>query len=233
VTNKLLICVAYQGMEKFFPKQKLIETGNPVRSDILNILSKKDEGIAYFNLHKNKKTIVVLGGSLGAKTLNEAIENNAELIDNQKDIQILWQCGRLYETTYKNGKAAALPQVVMRPFLDRMDLAYAVADVIIARAGALTISELCLAGTPSVLVPSPNVAEDHQTKNAMALVEKEAALLVKDSEASLKMIPTAFDTLQNPELLTSLSQNIKQLGKPNAAKDIAEVVRKAALFPSF
>lgn len=232
VTNKLLaenakaICVAYEGLDKFFPKDKIIITGNPVRSDILNIKTKKDEGLAYFGLDKNKKTIAILGGSLGAKTLNQAIENNAQLLENQKDIQILWQCGRLYEEDFKNGKAAQLKNVYMRPFIDRMDLAYAAADVIIARAGALTISELCLAGTPSVLVPSPNVAEDHQTKNAMALVNKNAALLVKDIEASEKMLPQALEIIQNEALAQSLSRNILQMGKPQAAQDIAQVVMK-------
>ncbi len=235
VTNKLLaekakaICVAYDGLEKFFPKDKIIVTGNPVRSDILNIKTKKEEGIAYFSLDKNKKTIAILGGSLGAKTLNVAMENNAQLIDNQENVQILWQCGRLYEEDFKNGKAAQLKNVQMRPFIDRMDLAYAAADVIIARAGALTISELCLAGTPSVLVPSPNVAEDHQTKNAMALVNKNAALLVKDGEASDNMIQKAFEIIDNSALAQSLSENILKLGKPNAAKDIAEVVKREAL----
>ena len=188
VTNKLLaekakvICVAYEGLEKFFPKDKIVLTGNPVRSDILDIQSKKEEGIAYFNLDKNKKTIAILGGSLGAKTLNLAIENNAQLIDNQKDVQILWQCGRLYEEDFKNGKAAQLKNVHMRPFIDRMDLAYAAADVIIARAGALTISELCLAGTPSVLVPSPNVAEDHQTKMLWRWLIKMQQYLLKTAK---------------------------------------------------
>ncbi len=234
VTNKLLaekakfICVAYEGLEKFFPKDKIVLTGNPVRSDILDIQSKKEEGITYFNLDKNKKTIAILGGSLGAKTLNVAIENNAQLIDNQKDVQILWQCGRLYEEGFKNGKAAQLNNVHLRPFIDRMDLAYAAADVIIARAGALTISELCLAGTPSVLVPSPNVAEDHQTKNAMALVTKNAAILVKDSEANEKMIQEALRILNDAALMQSLSNNIVVLGKPNAAKDIAEQIIKAS-----
>ena len=244
VTNKLLaekaqvICVAYEGLEKFFPKDKIIITGNPVRSDIAFSHSpfggggasdnKKQEGIAYFNLDKNKKTIVIMGGSLGAKSLNIAIENNAQLIENKGNIQILWQCGRLYEDDFKSGKAAQLPNVQMRPFIDRMDLAYAVADVIIARAGALTISELCLAGTPSVLVPSPNVAEDHQTKNAMALVEKQAAILVKDSEAKDKMIQKALEIIDNESLINSLSHNILKLGKPNAAKDIAAQIIKIA-----
>ena len=241
VTNKLLaekaqvICVAYEGLEKFFPKDKIIITGNPVRSDIAfsqnteGVSSrKKEEGLTYFNLDKNKKTIVIMGGSLGAKSLNIAIENNAQLIENKEDIQILWQCGRLYEEDFKNGKSAQLPNVQMRPFIDRMDLAYAVADVIIGRAGALTISELCLAGTPSVLVPSPNVAEDHQTKNAMALVEKNAAILVKDSEAKEKMIQKALEIIDNESLMNSLSRNILTLGKPNATKDIAAQIIKIA-----
>ena len=152
------------------------------------------------------------------------MEVNAALIESQSNIQVLWQCGRLYEDDFKDGKAAKLSNVQMRPFIDRMDLAYAVADVIIARAGALTISELCLAGTPSVLVPSPNVAEDHQTKNAMALVNKNAAVLVRDKEASEKMIVSALDIINNQELIQSLSKNILALAKPNAAKDIAKVV---------
>ena len=231
VTNKLLaqkakkICVAYDGLEKFFPPEKLVVTGNPVRADILDIKSKYTEGVQYFGLDKNKKTIAVLGGSLGAKTLNMAMEANAELIGNQSNIQILWQCGRLYEDDFKDGKAAHLPHVQMRSFIDRMDLAYAVADVIIARAGALTISELCLAGTPSVLVPSPNVAEDHQTKNAMALVNNNAAVLVRDKEASEKMLQTALEVIANQELMSNLSKNILSLAKPNAAKDIAQVVK--------
>ncbi len=230
VTNKLLaekakaICIAYEGMDKFFPKDKLVLTGNPVRSDILNVSAKREEGMRYFNLDKNKKTLVILGGSLGAKTINVALEKNAQLIENKGDMQVLWQCGRLYEEDFKGGKTANLPNVQMRAFIDRMDLAYAVADVVIARAGALTVSELCLAGTPSVLVPSPNVAEDHQTKNAMALVDNKAAVLVKDKDASEKMIVTAIELLGNEGLRSSLRENILKLGKPHAAKDIAEVI---------
>jgi UDP-N-acetylglucosamine--N-acetylmuramyl-(pentapeptide) pyrophosphoryl-undecaprenol N-acetylglucosamine transferase len=232
VTNKLLaekakaICVAYEGMDTFFPKDKIIVTGNPVRSDILDIRSKKEEGLAYFGLDKNKKTIAILGGSLGAKTLNVAMDANAQLIENQSNVQILWQCGRLYEEDFKDCKTAKLPNVQMRSFVDRMDLAYACADVIIARAGALTVSELCLAGTPSVLVPSPNVAEDHQTKNAMALVNKNAAVLVKDVDANDKMIQEALAILNDEKRLNSLKENILKLGKPNAAKDIVEQIKK-------
>ena len=241
VTNKLLaqkavrICVAYEGLEKFFPKEKMSLTGNPVRSDISATSSAKSdnpnirdtEGYAYFGLDARKKTIVILGGSLGAKTLNLAVENAAQLIENQSNVQILWQCGRLYFEDFKNLKAAQLPNVKMVPFVDRMDLAYSVADVVVARAGALTISELCLAGIPSVLVPSPNVAEDHQTKNAMSLVERGAAVLVRDGEAAEKMISTALEVLDNQQLSANLKQNILKLGKPNAARDIADVILKA------
>jgi UDP-N-acetylglucosamine--N-acetylmuramyl-(pentapeptide) pyrophosphoryl-undecaprenol N-acetylglucosamine transferase len=232
VTNKLLaekaraICVAYEGMEKFFPKEKIILTGNPVRSDILDVQTKKAEGLAYFGLNENKKTIAVLGGSLGAKTLNVAMSENAQLIDSQQDVQILWQCGRLYEEDFKDCKTAKLPNVQMRPFIDRMDLAYACADVIVARAGALTVSELCLAGGPSVFVPSPNVAEDHQTKNAMALVHKNAAILVKDAEANAKMIQEALQLLRNDTLRNTLKTNILTLGKPNAALDIVAEIKR-------
>jgi UDP-N-acetylglucosamine--N-acetylmuramyl-(pentapeptide) pyrophosphoryl-undecaprenol N-acetylglucosamine transferase len=231
VTNKLLaekavkICVAYEGLEKFFPAEKIVVTGNPVRSDIMDVKAKYTEGSQYFGLDPNKKTLAILGGSLGAKTLNVAMEQNAKLIGNQQDIQILWQCGRLYDEDFKGGKAANLPNVQMRPFVDRMDLAYAVADVVIARSGALTISELCLSGNPSVLVPSPNVAEDHQTKNAMALVNKNAAVLVRDSEANGTMLQTAFALLSDTKQADSLRENILNLGKPNAAKDIVAVIK--------
>ncbi len=231
ITNKLLaekavkICVAYEGLDKFFPAQKIVITGNPVRSDIVDVKTKYTEGVQYFGLDPKKKTVAILGGSLGAKTLNVAMEQNAELIANQQNIQILWQCGRLYEADFKSGKAANLPNVQLRPFLDRMDLAYAVADIVIARSGALTISELCLSGNPSILVPSPNVAEDHQTKNAMALVNRNAAVLVKDSEANKAMLQTAFALLTDGRQAEKLSENILNLGKPNAAKDIVAVIK--------
>lgn len=231
MTNKILaekaikICVAYEGLDKFFPAEKIVVTGNPVRSDIIDVRAKYTEGVEYFGLDPNKKTLAILGGSLGAKTLNRTMEQNAELIANQQNIQILWQCGRLYDEDFKNGKAAHLPNVQMRPFVDRMDLAYAVADVVIARAGALTISELCLSGNPSILVPSPNVTDDHQTKNAMALVNKKAAVLVKDLDAHNKMLQTAFALLNNEKEAAELRKNILNLGKPNAAKDIVEVIK--------
>jgi UDP-N-acetylglucosamine--N-acetylmuramyl-(pentapeptide) pyrophosphoryl-undecaprenol N-acetylglucosamine transferase len=234
VTNKLLaekamkICVAYPNMERFFPKNKVVLTGNPVRSDILNLHAKKLEGIKHFNLNPNRKTIVIIGGSLGARTLNRAMEASADLIAQNQDIQILWQCGKLYEADFKDGKAANLPNVQMKTFIDRMDLVYAAADVIIARAGALTISELCLAGVPSILVPSPNVAEDHQTQNAMSLVNEKAAILVKDVHAQEEMIEKALQILRNDLLQSDLKTNILRLGRPYACKDIADEIIHAA-----
>lgn len=232
VTNKLsaeksrAICVAYEGMERFFPKEKIVLTGNPVRHEVWQL---KDRTIAlkHFGLDPTKRTIFIVGGSLGAKTLNMAMETNAQLIEQQTDIQILWQCGKLYEADFKQKKVANLPNVKMLTFVDRMDLAYSAADVVISRAGALSISELCLVGKPAILVPSPNVAEDHQTKNAMALVEKNAAILVSDSAANT-MISKALEILENDNLKKDLAQNILQLGKPNAAIDIANVVRAVA-----
>lgn len=233
VTNKLLaqkakrICVAYQGLERFFPNEKIVLTGNPVRSDIIDVKTKHTEGVAYFGLDPHKKTIAILGGSLGARTMNIAMKNAAQLIENQENVQIIWQCGRFYEAQFKHGKTAALPNVQLRPFIDRMDLIYAVADVVIARAGALTISELSLVGVPTILVPSPNVAEDHQTKNAMSLVNNNAAILVRDAEANEKMITTAFELIENQLLMADLSKNILTMGKPNATKDIADAVLDA------
>ena len=237
VTNKLLskkankICVAYQNMERFFPKEKIKWTGNPVRSDINDLVDRKEEGLTHFQLDKNKQTILLFGGSLGAKTLNEAMAANTEQIAKETDIQIIWQAGKLYYDAYKDTATAALPNVQIRPFLDRMDLAYAVADIVICRAGALTISELCIVGKPAVLIPSPNVAEDHQTQNALALVAKEAAQLIKDKEAKERMIPVAIHIMRNNTIKNELSRNIRQLVKPNAAQEIAkEVIKLIRLF---
>jgi UDP-N-acetylglucosamine--N-acetylmuramyl-(pentapeptide) pyrophosphoryl-undecaprenol N-acetylglucosamine transferase len=228
VTNKLLaekakkICVAYEGMDKFFDNDKIMLTGNPVRADIK--VGTRVEGYQYFGLDSNKKTIVVLGGSLGARTLNQAMDVNCDLLKSQTDVQVLWQCGKLYIDDFDKKEVALLPNVKIRAFIDRMDLAYSVADVIIARSGALTISELCLVGVPSILVPSPNVAEDHQTKNAMALVNKGAALLVRDVEAKEKMVTVAINLLSDEKACKDLRENILILGKPNAAHDIANCV---------
>lgn len=234
ITNKLLakkaqkVCVAYPNMERFFPKEKLQMTGNPVRADIGNLDHLKAEGFAHFGLAKEKKTILLFGGSLGAKTLNIAMRFNVEEISNLTDVQILWQAGKLYIEEYKDCETAQLPNVEIRPFLDRMDLAYAIADVVICRAGALTISELSMVGKPTVLIPSPNVAEDHQTMNAKALVDIQAALLVKDSDATIEMLPKAIHILRNDTQSRQLSQQIKTLARPNAASEIAQEVKKLA-----
>ncbi len=236
VTNKLLakrasrVCVAYDHMEQFFPADKIIFTGNPVRADILHLEGKHAEGMKYYGLDPEKKTIVVIGGSLGARTLNSAMRDNVELFEQHDEIQVIWQCGKFYEYEYTAMETAKLPNVQCRAFIDRMDLLYSVADVIISRAGALSISELCLVGKPAILVPSPNVAEDHQTKNALALVEKGAARLVRDPEASEKMLQDALLILENEALAFSLGESIRQLGRPNAAEAIArEVIKLIAL----
>lgn len=236
VTNRLLarkagrICVAYDGMDQYFPAAKIVFTGNPVRQDILDLEQKRREGLQYYGLAEAKKTIVVIGGSLGARTLNQAMASNTDLLAGADHIQVLWQCGRYYEQQYANCATALLPNVTLRPFIDRMDLLYAAADVIISRAGALSISELCLVGKPAILVPSPNVAEDHQTKNALALVEKGAARLVRDSEAVGKMLPEALLILENDAIAFSLSESIHQMGRPKAAETIArEVLQLAGL----
>lgn len=227
ITNKLLaqkataICVAYDHMEQFFPADKVLFTGNPVRQDILNLEGKHEEGLLHYGLDPNKKTLVVIGGSLGARTLNRALRDNTDLLAGRDNLQVLWQCGKFYEHEYSTSGTAKLPNVQIRAFIDRMDLLYAAADVLISRAGALSISELCLVGKPVILVPSPNVAEDHQTKNALALVEKGAARLVRDAEAIEKMLPEAFLVLDSEALAFSMSESIRQLGRPNAAETIA------------
>lgn len=235
VTNKLLaqratrICVAYDHMEQFFPADRIVLTGNPVRQDILRLEGKREEGLQYYGLDPNKKTIAVIGGSLGARTLNMALRDNTDLLIERTNIQVLWQCGKFYEHEYSSCDTAKLPNVHIRSFIDRMDLLYAAADVIISRAGALSISELCLVGKPIVLVPSPNVSEDHQTKNALALVEKGAARLVRDAEAVEKMLPEACLLLDNEALAFSTSESIRQLGKPNAAETIAKEILKITI----
>lgn len=230
VTNKLLaqkasnICVAYEGMERYFPKEKLILTGNPVRTELANSGVSKAEALAHFGLESGKKTICVFGGSLGAKSINVALAAQAEAIKAHPEVQILWQVGKLYEEQYRNCATAQLPNVKILAFVDRMDMAYQMADLVVCRAGALTISELCLMGKPSVLIPSPNVAEDHQTKNAMALVEKNAAVFLKDTESEEKLFSTALDVLADDAKLKELSANSLAMAHPNAAEDIASVI---------
>ncbi|MCZ4319486.1 undecaprenyldiphospho-muramoylpentapeptide beta-N-acetylglucosaminyltransferase [Aequorivita viscosa] len=228
ITNKWLstkvqkICVAYDGMDKFFPSDKIKLTGNPVRQDLIDVSSKRAAALAFFNLKKDKKTLLVLGGSLGAKRINELIDKSLPLFEKQQ-LQVIWQCGKYYGEIYKSKNSKT---VQIHTFLNRMDLAYAAADFIISRAGALSVSELCLVGKPVVFIPSPNVAEDHQTKNAMAISEKNAALLIKESELDSKFENEFSALITSEEKQKSLSGNIKKLAKPNATKDIVEEIEK-------
>jgi len=228
ITNKWLskkvqcICVAYEGMNRFFPSKKIIVTGNPVRQDLLDIDSKKSEAIAYFNLNPNKKTVLILGGSLGAKRINELIDSSISYFLTF-DLQVIWQSGNYYVEKYQN---KGNENVQVHAFINRMDLAYAAADFIISRAGALSASELCLVGKPVIFIPSPNVTEDHQTKNALAISDQNAALLLRESELDEKF-ETEFSKLFNSEeKQRTLSENIIKLGKPNATKDIVAEIKK-------
>lgn len=228
ITNKLLakkankICVAYENLERFFPKDKMILTGNPVRQDLINEAS-KSEAIAYFKLDANKKTLLVLGGSLGARRINQLIEKELDFLLSQ-NIQIIWQCGKLYLNDYSKYNEKENVQVVA--FIDRMDLVYAAADVVISRSGASSVSELCIVGKPTIFIPSPNVAEDHQTKNAKAISDKNGAILIKESELDAQFETVFSDLISNESKQTELSQNIKKLAKPNATKDIVEEIMK-------
>jgi len=228
ITNKLLakkvkkICVAYDGLERFFPKDKLIKTGNPVRQDLLDISLKRDEALKHYHLDKNKKTIVVLGGSLGARAINQAMEQNIKAILNG-NVQIIWQSGKLYYDDYK--QYSEMNDLQVHEFINRMDLLYAAADIIVSRAGAGSISELCLVGKPVIFIPSPNVAEDHQTKNAESVSDKKAAILLKESdiEGFSEVIGNLID---DEEKQLSLGKNIKKLALPNATNQIADEVEK-------
>mgnify|MGYP000946875711 CR=1 FL=1 len=233
VTNKLLakkackICVAYEGMERFFEKKKIIFTGNPVRKDLLQAREIRAEGIEFYGLDASKKTILVTGGSLGAGTLNKAVMRCLKDIGQWQEVQVLWQCGSYYYEDLKKQLDGKLPEnVKLLAFLKRMDLAYAAADIVVARAGAGTISELCLLEKAAVLIPSPNVAEDHQTKNALALVDKKAAIYVKDVDAMKHLIPVALETVTDAEKLKTLSENIAKLALPDSATIIAKEVLK-------
>ncbi|MBQ9583061.1 MAG: undecaprenyldiphospho-muramoylpentapeptide beta-N-acetylglucosaminyltransferase [Bacteroidales bacterium] len=222
------ICVAYDGMEKFFPADKILFTGNPIRKDINPpTAAQREQGYEYYGLNPARKTLFVVGGSLGARTLNESVQRWILEKGADSDIQILWQSGRYYKSEVEAFlKEHPCPAVKNLTFIDRMDLAYAVADVIISRAGAGTISELCVEGKATIFVPSPNVAEDHQRHNAMALVEKNAAMMVLDADAREKLMDTAQALLEDPEKIASMEREIVKLGKKNAAADIAAEVLK-------
>ncbi|RVT78697.1 undecaprenyldiphospho-muramoylpentapeptide beta-N-acetylglucosaminyltransferase [Flavobacterium sufflavum] len=228
ITNKLLskkanaICVAYENLERFFPKEKMILTGNPVRQDLIAIEDKRAEAIEYFKLDANKKTLLVLGGSLGARRVNQLIEKELKNIQAQ-GIQIIWQCGKLYFEDYKKYNSENV-QVVA--FIEKMDFVYAAADIIISRAGASSVSELCIVGKPVIFIPSPNVAEDHQTKNAKAIVDKKGALLIKESELDTEFSLVFEALLKDTGKQKQLSENIKELALPEATKQIADEIVK-------
>lgn len=244
ITNKLLakkackICVAYEGMEKFFPAEKIIMTGNPVRQNLLGHSISREEAVRYFDLDPAKKTILILGGSLGARTINQTLTAGLDIIRKNPDIQFIWQTGKIYieqvrdAITTTTGEAvhhphiSALPNLYVTDFIKDMANAYAAADLVISRAGAGSISEFCLLHKPVILVPSPNVAEDHQTKNALALVDKDAAIYVKDAEAKEKLLSVALETVKDNEKLKALSNNIAKLALPDSATVIAKEVLK-------
>ena len=236
VTNKLLakkarkICVAYDGMSRFFPADKILFTGNPVRQNLLEGTVQKDDAVRSFGLVPGKRTILVIGGSLGARTLNESILGNLPLVKQQNNVQFVWQTGKYYSSAIKEelDRRGCPDNLKVMDFIADMKQAYAAADLVISRAGAGSISEFCLLGKPVILVPSPNVAEDHQTKNALALVQKNAALYVPAAEARRSLLPLAFNTVADHEKLETLSRNIIQLARPNAASDIADEVIKLA-----
>lgn len=228
ITNKLLaskatkICVAYEGLERFFPKDKILITGNPVRKDILNEQITSEESLVHFKIKNDIKTVLVLGGSLGAKAINELIASRLDYF-KKLGVQVIWQCGQLYYETYKD---LTTENVKVLAYIDRMDLAFSAADVIISRAGAGSVSELAIVGKPVIFIPSPNVAEDHQTKNAEAIVHKNAAYMIKQSELEMKFDTQIEQLLNNEELRMGLSENLKKLARPNATSDIvAEIVK--------
>ena len=229
ITNKILakktnkICVAYEGLERFFPSNKLIVTGNPVRQDLLSIDDKSVEAKDFFHLKHSKITLLVLGGSLGARRINELIEEKLEYFQTQ-NVQIIWQCGKLYYNNYK--KYNDLEYVQVHAFLNKMDMAYAAADVVISRAGASSVSELCIVGKPVIFIPSPNVAEDHQTKNANAIVEKNGALLIKESDLEVDFENKFSQLVNSSEKQIELSMNIKALALVNATSDIVDEIEK-------
>ena len=235
VTNKLLakqakkICVAYEGMERFFDKDKIILTGNPVRQGLLNTTTTREEAIASFGLDPDKRTVLILGGSLGARTINQCLMNHLEQVKTS-GVQFIWQTGKIYidEARAAVSQAGELPMLHVTDFISDMATAYSAADLVISRAGAGSISEFCLLQKPVILVPSPNVAEDHQTKNALALVDKNAALYVKDAEAQELLLDKAIEAVGQPELLKNLSKNITELAFKDSANVIAREVLKLA-----
>lgn len=229
VTNKILakrvnkVCVAYEGMEKYFPANKIVITGNPVRKDVIGQNILRSEALAFFGLKEDKKTLLVFGGSLGSRTLNESIKQQLKEIKHA-DIQLIWQTGKSWYPSCHLAANDYKDKIKVFEFINRMDMAYAAADVVVSRAGAISISELCIVKKPALLVPSPNVAEDHQTKNAMALVNKNAAVIITDVEAREKLVAASIALLNNPEEQKKLSENIGAMAMPNADYKIVEQI---------
>jgi UDP-N-acetylglucosamine--N-acetylmuramyl-(pentapeptide) pyrophosphoryl-undecaprenol N-acetylglucosamine transferase len=229
VTNKLLakhvnkICVAYDGMEKYFPKEKIYVTGNPVRHDITSLEGKRERALEFFNLSGMKKTILVIGGSLGARTINESIAKDVNVF-KENNIQLIWQTGKAFYLVAKEKVQDDSDGIRVFDFITKMDYAYSVADIIISRAGAISISELCMVRKPAILVPSPNVAEDHQTKNAQVLVNHKAAIMIKDVEANEKLVSSAMELIKDEEMQIRLKENIAGMAFSDAADNIAGVV---------
>ena len=229
ITNKLLskqvqkICVAYDNMERFFPKGKIIKTGNPVRQDLLEIKSKRAEAKAFFQLQEGVKTILIIGGSLGATRINQLIEKELDFFKEQ-NVQLVWQCGKFYYQEYK--KHNELAHVQVHQFVNKMDLAYAAADIIISRAGASSVSELCIVGKPVIFIPSPNVAEDHQTKNALSITEKGAGILIRENELEAQFETRFAELITSEEMQTDLGKEIKKLALPDATARIVDEVEK-------
>jgi UDP-N-acetylglucosamine--N-acetylmuramyl-(pentapeptide) pyrophosphoryl-undecaprenol N-acetylglucosamine transferase len=220
------VCVAYEGMDKYFPVEKIVLTGNPVRKDLLNIDNKRTKALDHFGFDSSRKTLLIIGGSLGAKTINESILSGIDKFI-ETEVQVVWQSGKAHYSTCKQALSGHDDRRIrLFDFLKEMDLAYAVADVVISRSGALAVSELCIARKPSILVPSPNVAEDHQTKNAMSLADKDAAVMIRDVNAQQHLVDEALKLLFDETRCRKLSENIVRLAKPNATKDIVSEIEK-------
>lgn len=246
VTNKLLakqakkICVAYEGMERFFPQEKIILTGNPVRQTLVSEQVSRKDAAKHFDLDPNRKTVLIIGGSLGARTLNETMIANLNMIQAHPEVQFIWQVGKIYIDQVKealraysgelvcNSHIVTMPNLYVNDFIKHMEYAYGIADLVVSRAGAGSISEFCLLGKPVILVPSPNVAEDHQTQNALALVRRDAALYVKDVEAKEQLVELAIETVKDNDKLQALNRNILEMALPDSAEIIAKEVLRLA-----
>ena len=246
VTNKLLakqakkICVAYEGMDRFFPQEKIILTGNPVRQTLVTEQVSREDAAKHFGLDPNRKTVLIIGGSLGARTLNETMIANLNMIQAHPEVQFIWQVGKIYIDQVKealraysgelvcNSHIATMPNLYVNDFIKHMEYAYGIADLVVSRAGAGSISEFCILGKPVILVPSPNVAEDHQTQNALALVRRDAALYVKDAEAKEQLVELAIETVKDNDKLQALNRNILEMALPDSAEIIAKEVLRLA-----